>query len=105
MMVARSIYFISTRFGDLPGARICGLGGFILCVLSIVFVYALTSCNAPGSKIHYRDAGLDRDFSRCWLSDASPRVHKKITHTAKLISAVIPRAMRARKTLPSSNGC
>jgi hypothetical protein len=28
-------------FGDVLGAHIYGLGGFILCVLSIVFVYAL----------------------------------------------------------------
>jgi hypothetical protein len=58
MMIASSVYFIATRFGDVLGAHIYGLGGSILCVLSIVFVYALilpATLLVPKSIIATRD--------------------------------------------------
>jgi MFS family permease len=41
MMTSSSVYFISTRFGDVLGAHIYDFGGFVSCVSVTVFVYVL----------------------------------------------------------------
>jgi Major Facilitator Superfamily len=41
MMASSSVYFISTRFGDVLGAHIYDFGGFVSCVSVTVFVYVL----------------------------------------------------------------
>jgi hypothetical protein len=59
MMVSSSVYFMATRFGDLLGAHIYGLGGFILCVLSIVFIYVLI---LPATLLVPKDLIATRDL-------------------------------------------
>jgi MFS family permease len=58
MMTSSSVYFISTRFGDVLGAHIYDFGGFALCVSVTVFVYVLilpATLLIPKSLIATRD--------------------------------------------------
>ena len=89
---------------------------YFMCFVDCVYLCLDSSCNAAGSKRPYRNAGLMTHEE--WLEVAHTRTkptatsrragcptgthafHRKITHTAKPISAAMPRAMRARKTLP-----
>jgi MFS family permease len=67
LMLANSLYFVVTRFGDLLGTHLYDhFGGFDICVLAITIVYALILPSlllVPNSLIATADEGKGRNES------------------------------------------
>jgi hypothetical protein len=67
LMLANSLYFVVTRFGDLLGTHLYDhFGGFDICVLAITIVYALILPSlllVPDGLIATADEGKGRSGS------------------------------------------
>ena len=82
-MLANSLYFVVSRFGDLLGTNLYDhFGSFDVCVIAITIVYALIAAGHPaGSKRPDRDRGwADRLMVTHWtpgarLEPASPGLY------------------------------